>query len=91
MAEGRETICKMFQMMRGLFGEFNNHRIRNISVCTAYRVTLVVAHLGWVNYDFGHSTVCLVLLGQMGIWHNWLYSWARCWTIHHLSQPNQGA
>ena len=35
-----------------------------------YRVTLVVAFLGWVNYDFGHSSVCLVLLEQMGIWLN---------------------
>ena len=30
-----------------------------------YRVTLVVAHLGWVDYDFGYSTVCPVLLGQV--------------------------
>ena len=32
-----------------------------------YRVTLVVAHMGWVDYDFGHSTVCPVPLGQIGI------------------------
>ena len=28
-----------------------------------YRVTLVVEYLGWVDYDFGHSTNCPVLLG----------------------------
>ena len=42
-----------------------------------YRVTLVVADLGWVDYDFGHSTVCQVLLGQTGIWQNRLGNWAR--------------
>ena len=30
-------------------------------------------YLGWVDHDFGHSTVCPVLLGQLGIGHNWLY------------------
>ena len=35
-----------------------------------YRVTLVVAYLGWVDYEFGKSSVCLVLLGQMGAWQN---------------------
>ena len=35
-----------------------------------YRVTLVVAFLGWVDYDVGHSTTCPVLLGQMGVWLN---------------------
>ena len=35
-----------------------------------YRVTLVVMDLGWVDFHFGHSTVCLVLLGQLGIWQN---------------------
>ena len=42
-----------------------------------YRVTMVVAYLGWVDYDFGHSSVCLVLLGQMGIWQNRLVNRAR--------------
>ena len=50
-----------------------------------YRVTLVVAHLGWVDFDFSHSTVCPILLGQMGIWQNWLYSWAKWWNIQNLS------
>ena len=33
-----------------------------------YRVTLVVEYLGWVDYDFGHSSVRPVLLGQVGLW-----------------------
>ena len=31
-----------------------------------YRVTLVVVHLGWVDYDLGHPTVCTVPLGKFG-------------------------
>ena len=30
----------------------------------------MVADLGWVDYDLGHSIVCLLLLGQMGVWQN---------------------
>ena len=55
-----------------------------------YRVTLVVEYLGWVDYDSGHSSVCLVLLGQMGIWQNRLVNKAMWWNIRNLSQPNQG-
>ena len=36
----------------------------------------------WVDIDLSHFTVCLVLLGQlgqMGIWLNWLGSWANWW------------
>ena len=43
-----------------------------------------------LDYEFGHSTVSPVLLGQMGIWQNWLYSWSRRWNIPNLSQPNRG-
>ena len=32
-----------------------------------YRVTLVVGYPSWVDYYFGHSSVCLVLLG---LWQN---------------------
>ena len=46
-----------------------------------YRVTLVIGDMGWVDFDLGNSTVCLVLLGQMEIWQNWLGSWARRWNI----------
>ena len=37
----------------------------------------VVAYLGSVDNDFAHSSVCLVLLGQMGIGQNMLFNWAR--------------
>ena len=36
-------------------------------ISKSYRVTLVVGRLGWIDYDFGHSTVCPVLLGHKGI------------------------
>ena len=26
--------------------------------------------MGWVDYDFGNSTVCQVLPRQMGVWQN---------------------
>ena len=35
-----------------------------------YRVTMVVGDMGWVDYDFGQSTICRVLPRQMGDWHN---------------------
>ena len=38
---------------------------------------LVVRYLGWVDIEYGHSTVCPVLLGQMKIWQNWMVCWAR--------------
>ena len=41
-----------------------------------YRVTMVVGDMGWVDYDFGHST-CHVLPRQMGVWQNWLGNWLR--------------
>ena len=46
-----------------------------------YRVTLVVAYLSWVDFDFCHSSVCLVLLGQIEIWLSQLGSWAYWWCI----------
>ena len=50
------------------------------------------AHIwpGWVDYDFGHSSVCLVLLVLMGIWQNRPVNRARWWNIKNQSQPNQG-
>ena len=52
------------------------------------RVTLVVAYLGWVDHEFGHSSVCLVLPWQMGIWQNRLVKRARWWNIKNPStQP----
>ena len=53
-------------------------------------MTLVVEYLGWVDYDSGHSSVGLILLGQMGIWQNRLVNKAMWWNIRNLSQPNQG-
>ena len=46
-----------------------------------YRLTHLLANLGWVKYDFGCSILCLVLPGLMGNWQNWLSSWARWWNI----------
>ena len=44
---------------------------------TLYRVRHNVSDLGWVDFDFGYYMVCLILLGLMGKWQNWLSSWAR--------------
>ena len=33
-----------------------------------YRVVHLFGQLGWVDFDFGCSTLCLVLLGLMGSW-----------------------
>ena len=46
-----------------------------------YRVTHLLANLGWVVMDFDCSTVCPILLGLVGIWQKWLSSWARWWNI----------
>ena len=53
-----------------------------------YRLTHLLANLGWVKYDFGCSILCLVQPGLMGNWQNWLSSWARWWNIIDQSQPN---
>ena len=52
-----------------------------------FRVTHLLANLGWVDLDFGCSALCLVLPGLMGNWQNWLSSWARWWNIPNQSQP----
>ena len=43
-----------------------------------------VSDLGWVAFDFGYSTVCPVLCGQMRVWQNGLSSWMRL-----VEHPNQ--
>ena len=35
-----------------------------------YRVNHLLANLGWVDFDFACSTLCLVLPGLMGNWQN---------------------
>ena len=45
-----------------------------------YRVAHLLANLGWVDFDFGCSTLCQVLPGLMGKWQNLLSSWARWWS-----------
>ena len=41
--------------------------------------------MSWADYDLRHSTVCPVLLGQMGIWQNLLVK-----MVVHQNQPNPG-
>ena len=48
-------------------------------------------NLGWVDFDFSCSTLCLVLLGLTGNWQNWLSSLARWWNIPNQSQHNRGS
>ena len=54
-----------------------------------YRVTQLLANLGWVVLDFGCSTLCRFLPGSMGYWQYWLSSQARWWNIPN--QPNPGS
>ena len=42
-------------------------------------VGLVVDYLGWVDFEFGHSSLCPMLLRHMQIWQNQLVCWARWW------------
>ena len=56
-----------------------------------YRVTHLLANLGWVDLDFDSSTVCSILHGLVGIWQKRLSSWARWWNIPNQSQPNPGS
>ena len=44
--------------------------------------------LGWVDFDCVSSTVCLVLLGLMGIWKNRLSSGSE-WNIQNKVNPTQ--
>ena len=39
-----------------------------------YREGNLLGYLGWVDFDIGCSTICLILLGVMGSWQNWLSS-----------------
>ena len=45
--------------------------------------------LCYVDLDFECSTVCLTLLGLMGIWQKWLGSWARWWNTEIKVNPTQ--
>ena len=57
---------------------FNGHQVVLVRILVAlnvinhsiYRVGMVVSYMGWVYFDFGHSTVCPALLGKMGVWQN---------------------
>ena len=42
----------------------------------------------WVCFYLSCYTLCLVLLGLMGNWQNWLGRWAGWWSIIDQSQPN---
>ena len=46
-----------------------------------YTGTHLLANLSWIVFDFGCSTLSLVLPGLMGNWQNWLNSRARWWSI----------
>ena len=59
------------------------------SAASHYRVALVVADLGLVDCDIGHSTVCPILLGQNGNWQNSQGNWAIWWNIQIKVNPTQ--
>ena len=54
-----------------------------------YRVVPLPQDLGWVDLDFGCSTVCSILPRLIGIWQKWLCScsWARWWNIQNKVNP----
>ena len=65
----------------GSFQEFHSHSTQfSNEDCTGW-LWWSRTYLGWVDYDFGHSAVCLVLLGPLGIWQNRLVNRARWWNI----------
>ena len=68
--------------------------------CTAYRVVLCITetyrethHVSdprWVEFDFGCSTICQVLIGLMRDRQNRQSRWSRCVENPNQCQPNQG-
>ena len=63
-------------------------RCPKFQVPLLYREGHLLLDLSWVDLDFGSSTFCLVLLGLVGSWQNWLCDWARWWNMPNLSQLN---
>ena len=55
-----------------------------------WRVTHLQANLGWVDLDFGCSTVCPILLGLVEIWQKRLSSRENWWNVPNQSQPDPG-
>ena len=94
----RETSRQKF----GLFKHFNlvlfwnkaPNQVSGLSIWRSMENNIVKTHIaqgrlfGWIDLDFGYSTVCLVLLGLIRNWQNWLSMWARWWNITDQSQPN---
>ena len=56
---------------------------------SVYRVRQVVVDLGWVDIYFGCSTTCPILLVQLEVWQNGLWSWAGRWNIEIKANPTQ--
>ena len=55
-----------------------------------FRVIHRVTDSDWVDFDFGFSTVCPILVGHMRVWKNGLRSWIRLVKHPNKSQPNLG-
>ena len=84
-------------MRRSFYGPKSCHCNRNVTnrchckrggLYILYRLTHLLMNLGWVDFNFGCYTLCLVLPGLMGNWQNWLSCWARWWNIPNQNQPN---
>ena len=54
-----------------------------------YRVTHLLANLGWVDLDFDCSAVCPILLGLVEIWQKRLSSCATSQIKVNLTQVRQ--
>ena len=57
---GSKTIVRKKFSARNFFKDCAKYKVTVRQAEDTYRVTLVVADLCWVDYDFGHSTVCPV-------------------------------
>ena len=64
--------------------------LRSVKRDRFYRVGMVAGYMGCVDFDFGHYTVCPVLLGQMGIWAVLAVLLGKMMEHPNQSQPNPG-
>ena len=69
MVEGMRLV-KFPKKLRDLTSQKNPTSLIKKSACTNLQGNPSPRDLGWVDFDFGYSTVCLILLGQVRVWQN---------------------
>ena len=86
-AGGKSVIRHVFKnsmLGRGEKAEFAQSELRHEARWVQLGVIHLPQDLGWVDLDFGSSTVWL-----MGIWQKWLCSWAKWWNTQIKINPTQ--